>query len=140
MHKRDYLVKQFEEFGKVMAVLLGLKRDGKYPELSSLIDDSTIKYTCIEIDFVESLKDNELIFILTQEKKLSDEQLKMLADLLFEKGEYYASYNSTQEVQTNCYQKAYLIYLFLKENATLNYSLDMHYKLEILTKMGLQSH
>lgn len=137
MHKRDYLVKQFEEFGKVMALLLGLKRDGKYPELSSLIDDSTIKYTSIEIEFAQSLKDDELIFILTEEKKLSDEQLKMLADLLFEKGEYYTSSNLTQEVQTNCYQKAHLIYLFLKENATLNYSLDMHYKLEILTKMRL---
>jgi hypothetical protein len=34
MHKRDYLVKQFEEFGKVMAVLLGLKKDGQFPELS----------------------------------------------------------------------------------------------------------
>lgn len=137
MHKRDYLVKQFEEFGKVMAVLFGLKRDGNLPELSSLIDDSAIKYTSTEISFVELLKNDKLVSILTQEKKLSDEQLKMLADLLFEKASCYSTTNSDGQQAGNCYKKSYLIYSFLKEHATLNYSLDMHYKLEILEKMKL---
>ncbi len=137
MLKRDYLVKQFEEFGKVMAVLLGLKRDGKFSELSSLIFDSAIKYTSTEIDFVESLKNDELVSMLTQEKKLSDEQLKMLADLLFEKASFYSTNNSDELQSDNCYKKSYLIYSFLKEHATLNYSLDMHYKLEVLEKMKL---
>lgn len=137
MLKRDYLVKQFEEFGKVMAILLGLKKDGLFPELSDAIEESLKKYTALEIKYVESIVNENLIETLTQEKKLNDEQLKMLADLVYEKGEYYASINSEEKVSTNCYKKAYLIYLFLKENATLNYSLDMHYKLEILKKMEL---
>lgn len=137
MLKRDYLVKQFEEFGKVMAILLGLKKDRLFPELSDAIDESLKKYTTLEIKYVESISNESLIETLTQEKKLNDEQLKMLADLVYEKGEYYSSINSTEEASTNCYKKAYFIYLFLKENATLNYSLDMHYKLEILKKMEL---
>ena len=80
--------------------------------------------------------DEKLINALTTEKKLNDEQLKMLADLMYEKAEYYL--NQSQETQaTNCYKKAYLIYLFLKANATLTYSLDMHYKIEVLSKMNL---
>jgi hypothetical protein len=137
MLKRDYLVKQFEEFGKVMAILLRLKKDGLFPELSDAIEESLKKYTALEIKYVESIVNEVLIETLTQEKKLNDEQLKMLADLVYEKAEYYRSINSTEEASTNCYKKAYLIYLFLKENATLNYSLDMHYKLEILEKMEL---
>lgn len=137
MLKRDYLVKQFEEFGKVMAVLLGLKKDGLYPELNDAINDALRKYTTLEIIYVESISNENLIETLTQEKKLNDEQLKMLADLLFEKGEYYTSVNSPEEVANICYKKANIIYLFLKENATLNYSLDMHYKIEVLRKMGL---
>ena len=133
MHKRDYLVKQFEEFGKVMAVIFGLKKDGNYPDFLSLIDESAQKYTQTEILFVESLNDKTLIESLTTDKKLNDEQLKMLADLIYEKAEYYLS-QSNEEAATNCYKKAYSIYLFLKENATLTYSLDMHYKLEILSK------
>lgn len=137
MLKRDYLVKQFEEFGKVMAVLLGLKKDGFYTELSDAIDEALRKYSSLEINYVESISNENLIETLPQDKKLNDEQLKMLADLMFEKGEYYTSVNSPEEVANNCYKKAHIIYLFLKENATLNYSLDMHYKIEVLKKMGL---
>ncbi|MES2514653.1 MAG: hypothetical protein V4580_10940 [Bacteroidota bacterium] len=136
MHKRDYLVKQFEEFGKVMAVLLGLKKDGNQPDFLNLINESVKKYTATEIEFVEALNDDHLTHVLTNEKKLNDEQLKMLADLLYEKAEYYI-HAGNHMAATNCYKKALAIYLFLKENATLTYSLDMHYKIEILHKMGL---
>lgn len=134
MHKRDYLVKQFEEFGKVMAVLLGLKKDGNFPDFLTTIQESAKKYTQTEIEFVESIADNDLIHILTADKKLNDEQLKMLADLMYEKAEYYLHHSQEKEA-TNCYKKAYSIYIFLKENATLTYSLDMHYKIEVLSKI-----
>ena len=137
MLKRDYLIKQFEEFGKVIGVLLGLKREGNLSELNDAIKKASQKFTSIEIDYVEGIPDELLLKTLIEEKKLSDDQLKMLADLLFEKAEYYLRNSSPEAQLNNCYKKAYLIYLFLKENATLTYSLDMHYKLEILTKMGL---
>ena len=138
MHKRDYLVKQFEEFGKVMAILLGLKRDENYPKLFELINESIKKYTSSEVDYVESLINEQFIDILTIEKKLNDEQLKMLADLLFEKANYYFNSQQNSELKLkgiNCYKKSYVIYLFLKEQTTLTYSLDMHYKIEVLSKM-----
>ena len=119
-----------------MAVLLGLKKDGNFPEFLNLINEYSKKYTQTELEFVESIEDNQLITILTAEKKLNDEQLKILADLMYEKAEYYL--NQSQELEANhCHKKAYSIYLFLKENATLTYSLDMHYKIEVLSKMGL---
>jgi len=135
MHKRDYLVKQFEEFAKVMAVLLGLKKDGKYDDLEELINTSVTKYTPTEINFVESLDDSVFINTLIEDKKLNDEQLKILADLLFEKAHYYAHHHHTIKA-SNCYQKTKCIYIFLKDHATMSYSLDMHYKLEILNKMS----
>lgn len=137
MLKRDYLVKQFEEFGKVMAVLLGLKRDGNFPDLLEEIHNAAKKYTSTEIVFVESINNTELISVLTQDKKLNDEQLKLLGDLVFEKAEYYAACSQEQALADNCYRKAYVIYSFLREHATINYSLDMHYKIELLSKMNL---
>ncbi len=136
MHKRDYLVKQFEEFGKVMAVLLGLKRDRNFPDILCTIEEAAKKYTATEINFVETIKNENLIDVLVSQNKLNDEQLKMLADLLYEKAEYYSNQSFELEA-TNCYKKAYSIYLFLKEHATLTYSLDMHYKIEVLSNMGL---
>jgi len=137
MLKRDYLVKQFEEFGKVMAILLGLKSNGNYPDLLDEINKAAQKYTSTEISFVELLPDEHLINELTREKKLNDDQLKMLGDLVFEKAEYYLKTGFPEKQAPNCYKKAYLIYSFLKEHATGNYSLDMHYKLELLSKMNL---
>ncbi len=136
MHKRDYLVKQFEEFSKVIAILLGLKRDGKFSELSELIHDSLKKYTALEVDYVESIPDETLISTLTDEKKLSDDQIKMLADLIYEKAECY-EITGKETSAKNSYKKANIIYLFLKEHATLSFSLDMHYKIELLKKMKL---
>jgi len=137
MYKRDYFIKQIEEFSKVLAVILGLKREGRLSDLDELIHSSSVKYTSTEIEYVETLDNEFLIETLTTDKKLNDDQLKMLADLLFEKAEYYLKTNSPTNQANNCYKKSLLIYSFLKSHATLNYSLDMHYKLEILSKMDL---
>lgn len=138
MLKRDYFLKQIEEFGKVLGTILGLKRNRKFAEMENLIKESTLKYTSTEIEHTESIPDEILLSSLVEQHKLNDEQLKILADLLFEKAEYYTLNNAPELQASNCYRKAFLIYSFLNERATLNYSLDMHYKLEILNKMFIQ--
>jgi hypothetical protein len=137
MLRRDYLVKQAEEFGKVLAVILGLKRDGLFPDMLEEIYKASQKYTSLEILYIEKVENAGLIKDLTEDKKLNDEQMKLLGDLLFEKAEYYMHTEGAGVASDNCYRKAYIIYLFVKDHATLNYSLDMHYKLELLAKMGL---
>jgi hypothetical protein len=136
MLKRDYLVKQFEDFGKVLGSLLGLKNAGKFEELESLINNSTLKFTQLEIEDVETYNNETLLDTLTQDKKLTDEQLKMLGDLLYEKGEYYLNDPVNKEAKgITCFEKAKLIYAFLNVHSTLNFSLDMHYKLQVLDKL-----
>ena len=139
MHKRDYLIKQFEEFSKVLAVLLGLKKDEDFHGINELINSTALKYTQTEIVYAEELDNETFLDILIHEKKLTDEQLKMLGDLLYEKGDYYSKINMDKEQEaSNCFQKANMIYQFILHHATLNYSLDMHYKLEVLSKMGFK--
>ena len=137
MYRRDYFVKQIEEFGKVLAAILRLKKDGLFSEMNDLIREASQKYTSTEITYVESLENDSLVETLSNDKKLNDDQLKMIADLLFEKAEAYLKSNSPKAESDNCYKKSFLIYSFLKAHSTLNYSLDMHYKLEILSKMDL---
>ena len=137
MLKRDYLIKQFEEFGKVMAIILGLKRDDTLPEFLEEINKAARKYTSSEINYVEGIDNEALLEVLIQEKELNDNQLKMLGDLLFEKGDYYTRTGQPDPLSNNCYKKAFLIYFFLKVHATINYSLDMHYKIDLLSKMNL---
>ena len=139
MHKRDYLVKQFEEFAKVLGVLLGLKRGEDFHGIKELINSTALKYTQTEIVYAEGLSNETFMNTLIHEKKLTDEQLKMLGDLLYEKGDYYSKINMDKEQEAfNCFHKANIIYQFILQHATLNYSLDTHYKLEVLSKMGFK--
>ncbi len=138
MLKRDYLIKQLEEFGKVLALIIGFKNKQEPDEMERLINEAVSKFTNTEIEFVEELNTEQIVQLLTDKEKLNDEQLKIIADLLFEKAAYYQLLNPVKEQEAiNCYKKALHIYLFLKNNATLAYSLDTHYKIEIIEKMGL---
>lgn len=133
MHKRDLILRQFEEFGKFLATILGYKQKENYVEVSNLINEGALKYVGISIEDIENLDEENLIFFLTQEKKLTDEQLKMLADLLYEKGINDLNAFLNQDVTSQSYfKKAQLLYDFVNKNATLPYSLDTHYKLEAI--------
>ena len=79
------------------------------------------------------MEEENLIIFLTQEKKLTDEQLKMLADLLYEKGINDLNAFLNQDVTAQSYfMKAQELYNFVNKNATLPYSLDTHYKLDTI--------
>lgn len=127
-------MKQFEEFGKVMAVLLGLKRDGRFAELEELIRNTTLKYTGAEIAYMASVENDQLIETLTIQHKLSDERLKMAGDLLYEQAEAHLHVGRSAEAR-KCYQKSLLIYEFLQSQSTMPYSLDVHYKVKLLKEM-----
>jgi hypothetical protein len=58
------------------------------------------KYAKLDKNKVIKSNISHLERILKPKKKLSDEQLKMLADLMYEKGEYYVSVNSNEEAST----------------------------------------
>lgn len=133
MHKRDLILRQFEEFGKFLATIIGNKQKEDYDEVSNLINAGTLKYSGISVEEIEQLDKENFITFLTQEKKLTDEQLKMLADLLYENGINYLNTFSNQEIEIqSCFIKAQLLYNFVNQNATLPYSLDTHYKLEAI--------
>jgi hypothetical protein len=133
MHKRDLLLRQFEEFGKFLATILGYKQQQDFIEVSKLISEGALKYIGVSIKEIEELKTENLISSLTQEKKLSDEQLKMLADLLYENGinNLNSDLNSDSNTLMN-FTKAQMLYSFVNLNGTLPYSLDTHYKLKAI--------
>ena len=133
MHNRDLLMRQFEEFGKFLATILGYKQQQDFIEVSKLISEGALKYIGVSIKEVEELEPENLISSLTQEKKLSDEQLKMLADLLYENGinNLNGDLNSYSNTLMN-FTKAQMLYSFVNFNGTLPYSLDTHYKLGVI--------
>ena len=135
MIRKDLLVRQFEEFGKFLAILFGMKSNYRWLELEKLIDESSQKYTSLEINFVEKLKDDSLMHYLVVEKKLKEVQLKMLGDLLYEKGIAYTKMFKEEEGR-NAFIKSQIIFTYIKNNSLeIDFSLDMHFKMEAIEQL-----
>lgn len=135
MFRKDYIMRQYEEFGKFLGIVLGLKNDSKFTELEELINTSAYKYTNIEIEIAEKLPNKDLIQLLTENYELKEANLKMLGDLLYEKGIGYSKQFKEDEAE-NAFTKALLIFEFVKENSLeSDFSLDMHFKINSLKQM-----
>ena len=135
MHRKDLIVRQFEEFGKFLAILFGMKSEYRWPELEKLINESSQKYTSLEINHVEKLNNTNLIQHLTEEKQLKETQLKMLGDLLYEKGIAYTKLLQ-EEAGRNAFVKAQFIFSHIKNNSLeIDFSLDMHFKMEAIEQL-----
>jgi hypothetical protein len=135
MYRKDYIQRQFEEFGVFLAKLFGLKKEKQWNELEQLVNSEGKAFTSIDIKEVEGISNDALVQTLTETNQLKEAQLKMLADLLYEKGLFYTEMIMPDESET-AFRKALLIYEFIKANSLeIDFSLDMHFKMEAIIQL-----
>ena len=134
MLKKDLILRQLEEFGKVMAVILSFKKTKDWDNFEKEIREAALKFTLLEIDHIESLTETNFEKEILNHSSLKQEQLKILADLLFERLNFYAEKNEETNynlVKTKCIS----LYTHLQNNLTENeFDMNVYYKLEILKK------
>jgi hypothetical protein len=135
MLRKDYIQRQFEEFGKVMAVILGLKREKDWDTFEKEIALATQKFTSLEMQQVEAMDSKSFEEAVLNREDLEQDKKKILAELLFEKMSYYlerddkAHYASIKE---KCLQ----LYRHLRDNFTENeFDLNTHYRIAFLEKL-----
>ncbi len=135
MLKKDFIIRQFEEFGKVMAIIFGFKNKKDWLNFEKEIKNATQKFTNLEINYLEELSLSDFEIELFNKPTLNTTQLHILADLLFEKLMYYLSIelnNNTNILK----QKCTLLYNLINSNQTQNeFNLDVYYKLTFLKKL-----
>lgn len=135
MFRKDYMQRRFEEFGKFLALLMGLKNQKQWEQLERQINESASKFTAVEISLVEKINDDHLISELADAKQLKEEQLKMLADLLYEKGIAYMKLLGENEAR-NAFTKALLLYDYVQSvSLETDFSLDMHFKIKSIRQL-----
>ncbi|MDX2174830.1 MAG: hypothetical protein SFY56_17130 [Bacteroidota bacterium] len=135
MLKKDFIVRQLEEFGKVMAVIFGLKKDKDWHTYQNEINNAALKFTSFGLDYVESLNQTDFEKEILNHSTLTPEQHHILADLLFEKLNYYLSIEDAIKSE-DLKQKCKKLYLLLQNNQTQNeFNLDIHYKLTFLSNL-----
>ncbi|MEO6301943.1 MAG: hypothetical protein ABIP51_02105 [Bacteroidia bacterium] len=134
MLKKDYLGRQFEEFGKVMAVILGFKKLQDWDKFEKEIADASKKFTSLEINHLESFTNEGFEKEILTHPTLTQAQKKILADLLFEKLNFYAAQNNETNYQ-KLKEKCLSIYTHIQNDQTENeFDMNVHYKLEILKR------
>lgn len=136
MLRKDLLMRQFEEFGKVIAVLLGFKMQNDWNNFEKIIEDAARKFTPFEISAIESLSLEDFNKDVILHPSLLPEHYKILADLLFEKMKSFLERNIKQEEANLLKVKCILLYKKFSDNFTHNeFNMDVHYKLDFLQKM-----
>jgi hypothetical protein len=135
MLRRDYLQRQFEEFGKALALILAYKKRAEWEKFEKEINDAAQKFAFTEMASIEGMSVEHFISDVLESKKLEMDQKKILGKLLFEKLEFYMS-RADSDKTNNTRTKCILLYQHLFDNLTGNeYDLDVHYKLGILKKL-----
>jgi hypothetical protein len=135
MLKKDYMVRQLEEFGKVLAAIVLLRRNKDWEKFNEELEKTVSVYTAMELKHLEQLSLVDFQLLLTQSSHLSNAQIKLLADLLFER--YLANEEKADSKEyTHLLQKANHLFLHYQNNSTQNeYNLDVHYKLKTIQQL-----
>ncbi|MCW3078142.1 MAG: hypothetical protein JWO32_2751 [Bacteroidetes bacterium] len=136
MLRKDLLMRQFEEFGKVLAVILGFKMQKDWENFEKEIEEASKKFTPFEVSAVENFSLEEFQTEIVNNSSLLPEHYKILADLLFEKMKYHLELDKNEGANL-LKLKCILLYKKFSENFTHNeFNMDVHYKLDFLQKMN----
>ena len=135
MLKKDYIQRQFEEFGKVMAVILGFKKNKDWELLEMEIDKAVQTFTSMELKAL--IKTDEASFekMINENTSLKTEQVKILADLLYERT--FVSVNNEDESEMmSLLKKAQFLYTLFSNTLTANdYNVEVRYRMELIRKI-----
>lgn len=108
--RQDYLKKQIDQLGKVVAKLvadlMGLKSNFNITEAEELVNTVFEKELGFNFDEIVMQKNENLIQFLNTEKKFSQETIEDIANILFELGMVIEDKNK----QANYLQKTILLF------------------------------
>ena len=133
MIRRDYVMRMIEEFGKFLAAIVGLKREGKYGAALNKIDNVYEGMIDLDPKVLKSIDMDELLDFLQHEKKFDNHYLKMIAELLFEEGQI--NHESGDPISArNVLEKAKVLINYLMESDT-TFSFDWYEKLSLIDQV-----
>lgn len=134
MLRKDFIIRQIEEFGKVLALIIGYKKQNEWTKFEEEIKNAIQKFTSLEMNEIENLNIDFFVSEIINREGLSLDQKKIIANLMYEKLYFYL-FKNENENYSQLKAKCLLLYLHLNENCTTNeFDLDVHYKLSMLQK------
>lgn len=139
MASRDYLIRQVEEMGIFLAMLLRrilkMKEENQQDQIGAIVRDELLKETNLELDQLVVMQDVDFLEVM-HSKFTSDDQLEKLADILRVLGlEIEHSFSVTR---ANYVLKSLFLFKYLQEKSA-NYSYERRTKILELEELVLRT-
>jgi hypothetical protein len=113
--EKDFLMRYFNQLGVVIAKLMGLKEKGKFQEANKVIENSLLDFGLKMPDAYLNIDQAKLLNTLKTTDSLNDGQIKILAELLYQKGEIERGL-SNSGVDKQYYSRALILFEYLTDN------------------------
>lgn len=137
MEQRDYLMRQIEQAGKVlakvMADLTGLKNQGKLHEGIEQAEQSLRDEMDLSIENLTGIPLDQMIHALMEKEHMFAENFEQLADLLVEVAEGYGQQGSLEKSKA-LYQRALALYEYVDEAGSA-FSFNRHSKMQKIKEL-----
>ena len=135
MEQRDYFMRQVEQLGHVLGILvaklLGIKQQGKLTEGIALINDTLVEQVDLDLASLLAIENEKLVKELTVKKGFTLAQLDFTAELLFQTGEFYQMDPQQVAVGQKYWDKARVLFEYVTANDPV-FSFDRQRKLDQL--------
>ena len=113
--ENEKVLKLIDDVSDVLAILMELKRRGRFREALEKIDETLLRYFNFKSDFIYSVSENFLVDALKEQKGLSQDQMATLAEILSEKGDILLEQNNLRDSK-RILKNTLKIYYFLNED------------------------
>ena len=128
MYKRDYLERLVEEGAKVIARLLGLRKEGRVEKALQVADEAFEMYTGYTYAQIDDITlDTFTNFI--EDSGIAPQRLELMAWLLVEKEALHTGTGQEQGASPDNYRKSLLILEHLNKTQPHTFSLTRHQKI-----------
>lgn len=135
MLRKDFLQRQFEEFGKVLAQILGFKKSGDMINFEKEIEKAVKTFTTLELEELLKMNLEDFEKMVKQNQSLRPDQIKILADLFYERSFVFERPEQAEQMK-DMLGRAYFLYKrYTQELTTNEFNLEVNYRLRMITEI-----
>lgn len=131
MLRRDLIKKQIEEMARVLAVMLGLRNEGKNAEARQKADEMMKELIGMDSATLHMIPQEELMQTLREEAKLHEDHISVIADYFTIEGEMLSE-EGHEEAANTSFSKALSLLEGLNQLPRATFSMERMQKINIL--------
>lgn len=137
MLRRDLIMKQIEELARVLAAIIGLRKEGKSNEALEQIDEALREFLKLDSQRLDAIPQDQLLTVLHGELRLAEEQVEIIARMMAERGAISESDGEVEKAREQ-YQRALHLLESLNKLPKATFSMErMQAVGELRTRLGL---